>query len=101
MLVIYSFLITSAVIFGIGIYGFITRRNMLKMLMSAEVMFNGALLALLALSRASMVPAKGGILALIAISLAASEIGVMVSLAILIFRIKRTIDVYELRRHRG
>ena len=74
---------------------------MLSMLMSAEVMFNGALLALLSLSLASLNPLEGGVVAMIAISLAASEIGVMVSIAILMFRAVGTIDVYELRRHKG
>ncbi|RLG48063.1 MAG: NADH-quinone oxidoreductase subunit NuoK [Thermoproteota archaeon] len=94
----YWFLLTSVAMFCIGLYGLLTRRSLIRMLLSAEVIFNGALLALL--STASLSPAfrpAGGALALLAISLAAAEIGVIVSVAILMFRLRKSLDVYELR----
>lgn len=93
----------SAILFTIGIYGLMTRRNMLRMLLSAEVVFNAALLALLTLASQTKPPAHilGGDLALLAIAIAAAEIGVIVSVAILFFQLRGTLDVYELKRFEG
>lgn len=99
MLTAYLFLLVSAIMFGIGVYGLASKRNLLRMLLSAEVMFNGALLALLTIS-AITEPTSGGVIALLAIGLAAAEVGVVVSVVILMFQVKRSIDIYELRRFR-
>lgn len=98
-LTIYLFVSVSAVMFGIGVYGLASKRNMLRMLLSAEVMFNGALLALLTLSSTTEA-VTGGVIALLAIGLAAAEVGVIVSIVILMFQVKRSIDIYEIRRLR-
>jgi NADH-quinone oxidoreductase subunit K len=102
------FILTSIVMLVIGIYGLVSRRNMLRMLLSAEIIFNAALLALLASSSIPIYmasqfdkPAVGGVIALLAIGIAAAEVGVTVSIAILFFQAKRHVDVYELRRFKG
>jgi NADH-quinone oxidoreductase subunit K len=95
------FLVLAAVVFAIGVYGLLGKRNMLRMLLSAEVMFNSVLLFLLTISAITAAPFTGGIIALLAIGIAAAEVGVIVSLAILMFRIKESIDVYELSEQRG
>lgn len=93
----YWFLLTSAAIFCIGLYGLLTRRGLIRMLLSAEVIFNAALLALLSTASISQnFKPVGGALALLAISLAAAEVGVIVSVAILMFRLRKSLDVYEL-----
>lgn len=97
----FMFLTLSSIMFAIGVYGVISRRNVLRMLLSAEVMFNSVLLALLTTSSLTNSPQTGGVMALLAIGIAAAEIGVMVSLAILLFRIRRSIDVYELSKFKG
>jgi NADH:ubiquinone oxidoreductase subunit K len=108
MLTLELFLLISIVMFAIGIYGIISRRNMVRILLSAEVIFNAALLALIALSTTPNYlvtdptkPAIGGIISLFAIGLAAAEIGVTMAIAILLFKIKNHLDVYELRRFKG
>ncbi|NIN51894.1 MAG: NADH-quinone oxidoreductase subunit NuoK [Nitrososphaeria archaeon] len=98
-LTIYLFILISALMFGIGVYGLASKRNMLRMLLSAEVMFNGALLALLTLSTTTEA-ATGGVIALLAIGLAAAEVGVVVSIVVLMFQVKRSIDIYEIRKLR-
>ncbi len=99
---VYYYLILSAVLLSIGIYGIVSKRNVIRMLLSAEVIFNAALLSLLSLaSLDSGYGPVGGALAVIAISLSAAEVGVIVSLAILMFRMRGTLDTYELRRFRG
>ncbi|HDI86696.1 MAG TPA: NADH-quinone oxidoreductase subunit NuoK [Candidatus Korarchaeota archaeon] len=99
---IYWYLSLSFVLAGIGLYGLITRRNLIRMLISVELMFNGALLTLLSLASTSAAyKPTGVVLALLAISLAAAEVGVVVSIAILMFRVKRSLDVFELTESRG
>jgi len=95
------FLSLSAAMFGIGLYGLISKRNMLRMLLSAEVNFNAAMLALLTLASSSSSPATGGVIALLAIGIAAADIGIMVAIAILMFQLKRRLDVYELKEFKG
>ena len=94
MLTYFLFLIISFAMFAIGTYGLLTKRNMIRMLLSAEVMFNSALLMLLTLA-ATAGPIGGGVVALIAIGVSAAEIGVMISISILFFRTKGDIDVYK------
>ncbi|MDK2464084.1 MAG: NADH-quinone oxidoreductase subunit NuoK [Candidatus Korarchaeota archaeon] len=99
---IYWYLSTSFVLAGIGLYGLLTRRNLIRMLISVELIFNGALLALLSLvSVSSLYKPTGVVLALLAISLASAEVGVVVSIAIFMFRVKRSLDVFELTESRG
>lgn len=99
----YSVLTVSALVFAIGIYGLLTSRNMIRMLLSAEVIFNASLLALLTLSLETPHPGPvlGGDLALLSIAIAAAEVGVMVSVAVLMFRLKSTLDIYELKTVEG
>ena len=102
MVTAYWFLVMSASMFGIGLYGLTSRRNVLRMLLSAEVIFNAALLALLTVSSISPEgSAAGGVLALLAISIAAAEVGVIVSVAVLLFQVKGSVDVYELSKSKG
>jgi len=97
----FLFLSLSAAMFGIGLYGLISKRNMLRMLLSAEVNFNAAMLALLTLASSTASPATGGVIGLLAIGIAAADIGMLVAIAILMFQLKRRLDVYELKESRG
>ncbi len=99
---IYWYLLVSFALAGIGLYGMLTRRNLIRMLISVELIFNGALLALLSLTSISAAyKPTGVVLALLAISLASAEVGVVVSIAILMFRVKRSLDVFEIAESRG
>ncbi len=96
------YLSVSAILFAIGIYGLLTRRNMIRMLLSAEIIFNAALLAFLSLASLDAgYGAVGGAIVIIAISLSAAEVGVIISIAIMMFRMRRALDVYELRKFKG
>jgi len=97
MMTIYAYLLVSAAMFGIGTYGLVSKRNMLRMLLSAEVMFNAALLALISLAAPGF-PDPGGVLALLAIGLGVADVGVVVSLAVLMMQLKGEVDVYELSK---
>lgn len=99
--IIVLFLTLSVILFGIGVYGIISKRTMLRMLLAAEVNFNAALLALVAFASQSPSPATGEVVALIATGIAAADVGILVSIAILMYRIKKNSDVYELKESRG
>ena len=100
-MMVYQYLIVSACMFGIGVYGLISRRNIIRILLSAEVIFNSALIALLSFSSASADPSSGGLMALLAITIAAAEVGVTVSISILMFMLRKETDVYNLEKFKG
>ena len=102
----------SAVIFVIGAYGVLARRNLLVILMSVELMLNGVNIALIAFSRyyaaggvpfvgrAQPVASGGQVFALMSMAVAACEVAVGLALVIAIFRNRETImsvDVAELK----
>ena len=101
MNIIVLFLTLSAILFAIGMYGLISKRTMLRMLLAAEINFNAAMLALVALASQSPSPATGEVVAVIATGIAAADVGILVSIAMLMYRMKRRSDVYELEESKG
>ena len=71
----------SAVLFGIGVVGFLARRNIILMVVSIEVMLNAVNLSLAAFSRQLEDP-RGQVLALLVIAVAAAEAAVGLGLLI-------------------
>lgn len=84
---LYHFLVLSAILFSIGVYGVLTRRNVLGILMSIELMFNAANLNLVAFNH-YLHPgnAWGQGFVLFVIALAAAEAVVGLSLVLAIYR---------------
>ncbi len=102
MVTLFWYVVVALLLTGIGLYGLLTRRNIIRMLISIEVIFNAALLLLLVMaSMSAAYKPTGVVLGLLAISLASAEVGVVVSIAILMFRLKRSLDVYEIMESRG
>ena len=96
-----SFLFVSAVIFSIGVYGVLSRRNAVQILMSVELMLNAVNLAIVAFG--AFIPAlqtKGAVIALIVIAVAAAEATVGLAIVIAIFRNRKTplVDEYDAMR---
>ncbi len=87
----------SAVLFGIGAFGFLARRNIILMLVSVEVMLNAVNLSLAAFSRQFEDP-RGQILALFVIAVAAAEAGVGLGLVIALNRNKPGAGVGDLTK---
>ncbi len=85
----------SAVLFGIGAFGFLARRNIILMLVSVEVMLNAVNLSLAAFSRQLEDP-RGQILALFVIAVAAAEASVGLGLIIALNRNKPGAGVADL-----
>jgi NADH-quinone oxidoreductase subunit K len=88
-------LIVSAVLFTLGVVGVLTRRGAITILMSVEIMLNGANLAFITFSRIHDQP-DGQIFAFFIMTLAAAEAAVGLAIVIALFRLRASTEVDEL-----
>lgn len=87
------YLTLAAILFSIGFYGILTRRNAIAILMSLELMFNAANINLVAFNRFTTPDEfTGQIFAIFVIVVAAAEATVGLAIVILIYRNWRHID---------
>lgn len=89
-------LLLGATLFAIGLVGVLTRRNVLVLLMSVEVMLNAVNLTLVAFSRYRGWT-EGHVLAFFIIAVAAAEAAVGLAMVLAVFRLKQNVHVDELR----
>ena len=82
----------SGILFSLGILGVLTKRNILVIFMSVELMLNAANLALVAFSRAYD-NLDGQIFVFFTMTLAAAEVAVGLAIIVALFRLKGSIDV--------
>ena len=94
-----QFLLLSAILFCIGVYGVIVRKNGVLVLMSIELILNAVNINLVAFS--TFWGLAGQVFALFAIAIAAAEVGVGLAIVLLIYRNKRSIDIDELNELKG
>lgn len=88
------YLTLAAVLFGIGFFGIITRRNAVAVLMSLELMFNAVNINLVAFNRFTAPDdLVGQVFAVFVIVVAAAEATIGLAIVILIYRNWRGIDV--------
>ena len=95
-----AYLILSGILFAIGSFGFLARRNAISMLMSIELMLNAvnlAIIAFAAFSPAVHAQAQGSVIALVVMAVAAAEATVGLAIVIAIYRNKKTplVDEYD------
>ena len=95
-----AYLIVAAFLFTTGALGVLIRRSPLIVLLSLEIMLNGANLALIAFSRSAQNGA-GQIFALAVMAVAASEVCVGLGLVVAIHRRRLALDVDQLSELRG
>jgi len=90
------YLVLSAVLFSIGLYGVLAKRNAIIILMCIEIMLNAVNIALVAFSR-YVVPSllTGQIFAIFVIVVAAAEASVGIAIIIAIYRNRESINVDE------
>jgi NADH-quinone oxidoreductase subunit K len=87
-------LMTAALLFGIGVYGVLRRRNAVLVLMSVEIMLNAV--NLIFVTRDAIRQQLGGqVFALFVIVIAAAEVGVGLALVLRLFRLRQNINVDE------
>lgn len=87
-------------VFAIGVFGFLTRRNIIIMLLSIELMLNGVNISLVALSH-YMNDLRGQILVFFIIAVAAAEAAIGLAIVIAIFRNRATLHVDEISEMQG
>ncbi len=85
------FLLTGAILFALGLIGFITRRNMIIMFLCTEMMFQGVVLTLVAFSRFHQ-NETGQTFVIFVLTIAAAEAALALGLVVLLFRRRRTLD---------
>ena len=89
-----GYLLVSAMLFGIGVFGFMARRNAILMLISIELMFNAVNLSLIAFN--AFLPSTantGAVFGLMIMAVAAAEVTVGLALVIAIIRTRQTAEV--------
>lgn len=99
-----AFLIVAAIMFCIGLYGALARRNVLAVLMSIELMFNSVNITLVAMAK-YLAPAglqndistvlTGQVFAVFIITVAAAEIALGLGIVFAMYRTNETVDLSE------
>jgi len=89
------YLIVSALLFGLGVFGVLVRRNLLIIYMALELMLNAANLALVAFSRFNN-NLNGQIMVFFIITVAAAEVAVGLALIVALYRKRQTAHVEDL-----
>ena len=94
-----SYLLTSALLFALGVYGVLTRRTASLVFLSIELMLNAANLSLVGFARTYGL--DGQVAALMVIAVAAAEVAVGLGLIVAIFRHRESTAVDDLSELRG
>ncbi len=98
-------LVLAAILFAIGVAGFLLRRNAIIVLASIELMLNAANLTFVAGSRvhstAAAVNLEGPVFAVFVILVAAAEAAVGLALVIALYRLGQTVDLESLNELKG
>lgn len=98
-------LVLAAVLFGLGVLGFLLRRNVIVVLASVELLLNAANLSFLAGSRLHARPEGlelgGPVFALFVILVAAAEAAVGLAIVIALYRLKQTVHLDQVAELKG
>ena len=93
-------LITSAILFALGLVGFLSRRNMIMMFLCTELMFQAAALAFVAFGRMHL-DLSGQTFVIFILTVAAAEAALALGLVVLLFRRRETLNVDEWSEMQG
>jgi NADH:ubiquinone oxidoreductase subunit K len=96
-MIVNQFLVLAALLFSIGIYGVLVRRNAVLVLLSVELMLTAVNINLVAFgSFVQDTLASGQVFALFVITVAAAEVGIGLAIVVLIFRNRASANIDEL-----
>ncbi len=101
MITLNSYLVVTAILFSLGLYNVITRRNAVGILMGVELILNAASINLVAFAHFNGNDVGGSLFALFVIVLAASEAAVALAIVVSIYRRFGTIDAEETTTLKG
>jgi len=91
------FLALGVVLFGLGLYGALTKRNIIIVLISIELMLNAANINLVAFSHFSATPnIAGQVYALFSMAIAAAEVAVGLAILLAFFRSRNSADTKDI-----
>ena len=99
-LLINQFLLLGAILFCIGVYGVIARKNTVLVLMSIELILNAVNINLIAFG-AFHGSVAGSVFALFVIAIAAAEVGVGLAMVLMIYRNRQSISLDGLSEMKG
>lgn len=91
-----TLLVISTTLFAIGVYGLLSRRNIIAMFMSIELMINAAIINFMAFAHfgtAYMDEAAGSIFPLFIIALTSAEMAIALAIVVTMYRRRHNIDV--------
>jgi len=97
-----AYLIVSAALLSLGVFGLLVRRNVIAMLISLELILSAANLNFVTFGRFSLKDAAAGqVFAIFVIALAAAEVCIALSIALLLVKNHRTVFVDEAKDLKG
>ena len=97
---LHAYLTLAALVFVIGIFGVLTRRNAVGVLLGIELMLNAVNINLVAFARFNG-DVAGLVFTLFTIAITVAEVAVGLAIVIVIFRVRKTIDADQLDLLRG
>jgi len=95
-----AYLALAALVFAIGLFGVLTRRNAVGILLGIELMLNAVNINLVAFARFSG-EVTGIVFTLFTIAITVAEVAVGLAIVIVIFRVRRTVEADHLDLLRG
>ena len=96
MIPLENYLILSGILFSLGVYGVLSRRNAVLVLMSVELMLNAVSINFIAFSAyLDVTQITGVIFAIFVVAVAAAEIGLALAIVLRIFRNRSSINIDE------
>ena len=95
-----AYLVLAALVFSIGLFGVLTRRNAVGILLGIELMLNAVNINLVAFARFGG-DLVGLVFTLFTISITVAEVAVGLAIVIVIFRVRRTVEADRLDLLRG
>ena len=97
---LHAYLVLAAAVFAVGVFGVLTRRNAVGILLGIELMLNAVNINLVAFAR-FRADLAGMLFALFTISITVAEVAVGLAIVIVIFRVRRTVEADHLDLLRG
>ena len=92
---LYHFLIISVILFGLGLFALVSRRNAILVLMGIELMLNAANINIIAFSRFGGLGVDGQVISIFVIILAVAEAAIALAIVLIIYNNFSTINIDE------